>query len=216
MKNLNSISCRPSFYTFVALLLTLFLAACATTTAPTTAITATTTPSEATTAAPSASQAPTLSWLRRESIDYEKDNPGFGKSDRYASTAGWVDVFTYDLRRNTSQTSWQSGVKDPQFSAHFESTIDEVREIAKRGTYTNLKINETKDITISGQAFRTVSFTFERNGRLLHSATYLTATNGQLLKYRISIYEASKLDIQAVAQTFIEENLRTNPGAKNA
>jgi hypothetical protein len=215
MKNLSSLSFRPSFYTFFALLLTLFLAACASTTT-TTATTVTTTPAEATTAAPPTNQAPALSWLRRESIDYEKDNPGFGKSDRYDSTAGWVDVFTYDLRRNTSQSAWQSGIKDPQFSAHFESTIDEVRTLAKRGTYANLKINETKDITISGQAFRTVSFTFERNGRLLHSATYLTATNGQLLKYRVSIYEASKLDIQAVALTFIEENLRANPGAKKA
>lgn len=41
------------------------------------------------------------------------------------------------------------------------------------------------------------------------SAIYLTARNGYLLKYRVSIYAADSLDIVDVAESFIEENLRS-------
>ena len=68
---------------------------------------------------------------------------------------------------------------------------------------------------VAGQAFRTVTFRYTRNEKPMHSMTYLTARNGQLLKYRVSIYAASGLDVASVAKEFVEENMQRNPGASD-
>lgn len=146
-----------------------------------------------------------LSWQHIGSTSYESQIPGLGTSQRYTSPAGWIDVYVYGLRRN----DWKSGVTDPQFAAHFESTVAEVRLYAQRGLYTNLQVDAVRDVAVSGSLFRTISFRFSRDSKPMISTTYLTAQNGQLLKYRVSIYATSGLDVSAVAQSFIEENLRS-------
>jgi hypothetical protein len=154
-------------------------------------------------------QAPEVAWQQAGSISYESQFPGMGSSRRFTSDAGWIDVYTYGLGRN----NWQSGLMDPQFDASFESTIKEVRVAQERGVYTDLQVGTPQNTSIAGQPFRTVSFRFTLNKKPMHSVTYMSARNGQLLKYRVSIFATSGLDVDALARRFIEENLRTDPGA---
>lgn len=152
---------------------------------------------------------PSLVWRQEGTTSYESRSPGLGISHRYVSASGWIDVYVYSLRRS----NWAPGVGDAQFSAHFQSTIDEVRAFERRGAYAGVTVSAARDVTIAGQRFRTVNFRYAREGKPLLSATYLTARNGRLLKYRVSIEAASGLDVDTVAQQFIEENLRNDPSA---
>ena len=134
---------------------------------------------------------------------------GLGSSQRYASPVGWIDVYVYDLNRQ-----WATGTGDPAFAAHFESTVEEVRVYGRRGSYTDLQVDPLRDTVVAGQPFRTARFRYLRDGRAMHSITYLTARNGQLLKYRISIYADSGLDLEPLARHFVTENLRADPTAQ--
>jgi len=148
---------------------------------------------------------PSLTWQHVGSKSYESQFPGLGTSQRYESPAGYIDVYVYSLGRN----DWKPGVSDSQFAGHFESTVTEVRTLAQRGLYTNLQMDAIRDLVVAGNTFRTIHFYFSANGKPMNSATYLTVHNGQLLKYRVSIYAASGLDVTAVAQSFIKENLHS-------
>jgi hypothetical protein len=152
---------------------------------------------------PSASPLPT--WRYAGSTSYEERVPGLGVSHRYASEAGWIDVYVYGLGRE----DWATGIDDPQFSAHFDGTVEEVRYHARQGTYVGLDVGETRDVVISGHVFRAVRFRFSRDGAPMVSATYLTGWQNQLLKYRISLHAGGGVDIDAVAQSFIVENLQS-------
>lgn len=153
-----------------------------------------------------------LEWRQVGGItSYEQRFPGLGTSQRYESSAGWIDVYIYGLGRN----DWTAGISDPQFAAHFESTVAEVRLYTQRGMYTNLQIGTFRDVPISGSVFRTIRFHFFRGGKPIASTTYLTAIGGQLLKYRVSIYATSGLDVDTVARSFIEENLRSGPSIRS-
>lgn len=163
------------------------------------------------TAEPSTTPAPApaaTGWRYRGSTSFEKDSPGLGVSHRYDSSAGGVDVYVYGLRRN----NWAAGVADVQFKAHFEGTITEVQALARRGDYTQLEIGATQDLAIGGRIFRSVSFRFLRGSRPVQSFTFLTAMNGQLVKYRLSFYLPAAVDPALQARQFVEQNLRTGPG----
>lgn len=155
---------------------------------------------------------PSLVWRHEGGTSYEARSPGLGISNRYVSTSGWADVYVYNLRT----PNWETGVNDPRFAAHFNSTIEEIRLFGQRGVYSGVKIGRTQDVSIVGQRFRMVNFQYARDGKPLHSTTYLTARNGQLLKYRISIFSESGSAMDAVARQFIEESLRDDPSAIKA
>jgi hypothetical protein len=150
---------------------------------------------------------PAIAWRRGETRNYEPQSPGLGVSQRYSAAVGWIDVYVYDMRRK----DWKEGTDDPQFAAHFGSTIDEVRYFAEQGRYTDLKIGPEQDAEVAGQRFRSVSFAYARGGQALRSTTYLTVRNGSLLKYRVSIFAATGLDVDTVARQFVESNLRGDP-----
>jgi hypothetical protein len=146
---------------------------------------------------------PPITWKYVNSTSYEANSPGLGTSERYTSEIGWVDVYSYDMKR----PNWTSGVTDLQFSAHFNETIASVRQLEKMGRYKNVVIIGPKDVNISNLTFRTVSFTYEMDGKPTNSVTYLTAKSGKLLKYRISMFVTNQLSIESVADAFIRENL---------
>jgi hypothetical protein len=146
-----------------------------------------------------------LAWRHTGSTSFEPQYPGLGTAEHYASAWGVIDVYVYGLGRS----DWAPGVNDPQFASQFEETVDDVRQLAQHGVYGNLHVGATRDVMVSGQIFRSISFRYSINGKPILSATYLTARNGQLLKYRVSIYAVSGLDVEAVAQAFIAENLRS-------
>ena len=157
---------------FIAFIAALFLTACATN------------PAVQTTVQPS-------NWKFESSKSYEPANPGAGTSAKYVSTQGWVDVYSYDWERS----NWITGVSDPQFSSEFNGTIQAVRHFEGVGRYKNVIATEPKDVVIANLLFRSVSFKYETSGKLVNSAIYLTALNGKLLKYRISLFETSKVDL---------------------
>lgn len=152
---------------------------------------------------------PAVTWQHQGSHSYEAERPGLGVSDRYASPIGWADVYVYGLKRN----DWRTGVDDPQFGAHFNMTVDEVKHYGRVGAYAELQIGEPRDVSVGGQVFRTISFRFVRDGRAMASTTYLTGRGGKLLKYRISIDANAPEALDSTARMFIEEHLRsTEPG----
>lgn len=144
-------------------------------------------------------------WQYAGSMNYEPRNPGLGVSHKYLSSAGWIDVYIYSDRR----CCWAAGISDPEFSVHFESIVEVVRLYAMHDIYHNLKIGTVQDVSISSQVFRTVIFEYTLDSQPLISSIYLTARNGQLLKYRVSLYATGSLDIEAVARSFIERDLAT-------
>ena len=149
-----------------------------------------------------------IGWRYLGGHSFEKETPGLGVSHRYDSSAGWVDVYVYGLRRN----NWASGVADVQFKAHFDGTISEVQALARRGDYTQLDVGVVQDSVVGGRNFRSISFRFLRGGKPVQSFTYLTAMNGQLVKYRLSFYLPAAADPALQARQFVEQNLRTGPG----
>jgi hypothetical protein len=159
-------------------------------------------------ASPGTPAAPAVRWQFIRSRSYEAQSPGLGVSHRHESAIGWADVYVYDLQRR----NWAPGVDDAQFDAHFRSTIDEVRGQAARGTYAELKIGPVTDVRIAGQMFRTVSFQFTRAGKPHESLTFLTASKGQLLKYRMTFGAPVPGNVEAIAREFVESTLRNGPG----
>lgn len=152
-----------------------------------------------------------IAWQKGPTRNYEPQSPGLGVSQRYNAAVGWIDIYLYDLRRK----DWKEGTDDPQFAAHFESTVNEVRYFAEQGHYSNLNIGPMQDVEVSGQRFRTVSFEYAQRGQALRSTTYLTVRDGQLLKYRVSVFAATGLEADAVARQFVESNLHSNPAANS-
>ena len=184
----------------------MLLSACANTAAPPAPAVSPSPPSS--TASPGRPAAPAVRWQFIRSRSYEAQSPGLGVSHRHESAIGWADVYVYGLQRR----NWAPGVDDPQFDAHFRSTIDEVRGQAARGTYADLKIGPVTDVRIAGQMFRTVSFQFLRAGKPHESLTFLTASKGQLLKYRMTFGAPVPGNVEAIAREFVEITLRTGPG----
>lgn len=160
-------------------------------------------------AAPSGAAHPTAQtdWQFVSMHSFEKEHPGMGVSRRYRAPGGWLDVYEYGLRR----TDWQPGISDPQFDAHFESTVEEVRHYGRAGLYAHLQIGPWRDVQVASQTYRAISFSFLREGRPMRSVTYLTGRNGVLLKYRLSVESASGIDPDATVRQFIAQPLPPTP-----
>ncbi len=150
-----------------------------------------------------------VQWRYTGTRSYEALNAGLGRSHRFESSIGWVDVYVYDMKR----TDWRPGVDDAQFDEHFKSTLAEVQRAAAQGVYASAKIGTTRDVRIDGLAFRSISFRLAnaRDGKVYDSFTYLTARGGRLLKYRMSFNAPAPANVDAVAREFIERSLRTGP-----
>jgi hypothetical protein len=153
-----------------------------------------------------------IAWQLAGAHDFEPNRPGLGRRQRYESAVGWVDVYHYGLGR----TNWATGVADPAFDAHFRSTINEVRQLAQWGQYTDLRIGPTRDTRIGGLDFRTVSYQFSSQGRSLESRTFMTGLQGQLLKYRMNFPSPVEGDVDEIARDFIDKDLRNATGAIDA
>ncbi|MEJ8857137.1 hypothetical protein WKW79_21345 [Variovorax robiniae] len=153
-----------------------------------------------------------VTWQLAGAHDFEANRPGLGSRQRYESVVGWVDVYHYGLGRS----NWATGVADPAFDAHFRSTINEVRQLAQSGQYTDLKIGPTRDTRIGGLDFRTVSYQFRSQGRPLESRTFMTGLQGRLLKYRMNFPSPVEGDVDDIARDFIDKDLRHAPGAIDA
>jgi len=187
-----------------ALLLCAFLGACATApgTPPGTAGNAVA--EEAPVARPTGVQ-----WRYIDSRSYEAANPGLGRSHRFESSVGWIDVYVYDMKR----TDWRTGVDDPKFDEQFRNTIAEVQRATALGFYTSAKPGPTRDVRIEGLTFRSISFRLvnARDKKTYDSFAYLTARGGRLLKYRMSFNGPAPANAEAIAREFIERNVRTGP-----
>lgn len=146
-------------------------------------------------------------WHFQGRTSYEERAPGLGHSRKFAGAAGVIDVYVYDLQR----PGWRDGVSDPAFSDHFLTTIEEVRHMARRGDYVDLEVGPVRDVDVAGHRFRVVDYRFARQGRRVESLTFLTATNGKLLKYRMSFFAPTGFDIEAHARRFIEDDLKGLP-----
>jgi hypothetical protein len=144
-----------------------------------------------------------VTWQLTGTRNYETRSPGLGSSERYDSTVGWVDAYRYGMGR----TDWATGVADPAFDAHFRGTIEDVRLLAQRGQYTDLRVGPPRDVRIGGLDFRTVTFQLRLRGQLHESRTYLTGLNGQLLKYRMSFPLPATGNLDDIARDFIERHL---------
>ena len=161
-------------------------------------------------APPDAKVATPWAYLGRR--DYETQNPGLGYSERFQSGLGWIDVYVYDMRRS----DWLTGTADTGFAAHFDTTVNEVRHFARQGVYAQLQVGETRDLKLAGQDFRMVSFQYQRDGKSMASVTYLTASRGRLVKYRMSLFAPLQVPIEVSAREFIETDFARRIGSRLA
>ena len=143
------------------------------------------------------------SWALSGSRSYEESFPGLGTSQTYRSSDGFVTVYSYGRKRS----DWLAGINDPQFAKEFSDALAEVRQAEAGGQYSNLVVGPTRDVTIGGQQFRTAVFGFTLKGQPSDSAVYLTAKDGQLLKYRITARANSQPAIAQLAEQFIAGDL---------
>lgn len=161
---------------------------------------------------PAPPQAMSVQWQFAGYTTYEERYPGLGSSKKYRSSVGWVDVYSYGLRRG----NWAAGVADPAFAAHFQSTVDEMRELVQGGDYADLEVGPVRDVEIAGRTFRTVTYKLLSKGVRVESMTFLTAHNGKLLKYRMSFFTPVPDNLDDIARRFIEENLRAQASRRTA
>lgn len=146
---------------------------------------------------------PAPRWELVGSRSFEPEHPGLGTSRTFRSDAGVVTAYVYDLRR-----TWSADLDDPAFVRHFDSTIEEIRHFERRGDYANVEVGPVSDVAIGGATFRTVAIRLERAGRPHESRTFLAVIAGKLVKYRMTFTLPTAMDVDAIAQRFIEENLR--------
>ena len=139
-------------------------------------------------------------WEFSNAKDYESDYPGLGYGESYRSANGVASVYVY-----TMQHAWADGITDAKLLEELESTIKEVRAAERLGRYQELRVGESKVVTINGQEFLRIFMTYKFDGDPFFSPTYLTGRKGHLVKYRISLRlpEAAAVD---EAEKFIEED----------
>lgn len=173
--------------TFTLLIVTLLLNACATTTN-----------------IPQQSEKNTeYTWKYLGSKNYELQSPGLGRSKRYITTFGWADVYEYNL----GVKNWQDGVSDPLFSKHFQNVIREIYLVERTGVYQNVKLNHVGDEVINGVTFRHAVLHYKYQESNVESHVYMSAVQGQLVKFRITVKLPFKLEEKESVARFIKERL---------
>jgi len=153
----------------------------------------------------SAGPAPIV-WTFAGSRSYD-ESQGLGNSQHFSSSFGVIDVYSYGLKR----TDWINGTSDPQFAKEFAATLEGLSQLAAQGLLSDLKPGPTRDVTVAGQPFRAATFNFTLKGRPRDSAVYLTARDGQLLKYRITVLGDSSPGVIKLAEGFIARDLSSRP-----
>jgi len=143
------------------------------------------------------------SWDYLGAHNYETQYPGLGVSHRFQSDIGWVDVYIYGLNRS----DWADGVRDPQFSQHFDSALREIRMAERAGRYQDLKLGKVEDVEIGGKTYRHVAMRLLTKGKPIESHLYLTADNGELLKFRMSFFAPVPSNLDAVIRAFVERHV---------
>ncbi len=145
-----------------------------------------------------------LEWRAGDVMDYESRAPGLGKSYRYDSVIGWIDVYLYTLNRS----DWGNGVTAKNFADHFDSTIAEVRAAERQGIYQGVVMVSLGDEEIAGQTFRHAKLSFMIRDKRIESHIFLTAVNGSLLKFRMSFFEPFPTNLQGEIDSFVLDILR--------
>lgn len=152
-------------------------------------------------------QSDDLLWRPNGSTNFEATHPGLGKAFEYRNKLGVITVYTYNLQKN-----WNPGTTDPDFNDAFNMNMRDIYTMQERGYYKDVKVGNVSDITLNNLNFRKINFDFTTDGARKKSTTYLTAVNGHLLKYRITIYKNSRKNINDVAKDFIESHSHENIG----
>lgn len=146
-----------------------------------------------------------LEWVYKGSTNYEAQMVGGGVGRRYESEAGWIDVYLYSAGRD----NWLEGTSDPGFMERFNDTAAGILQAARQGHYKNVSFEKPSDVVLAGHKFRRLVARFEFREEAVESHTFLTALDGQLLKYRMSFPQPTPPDLPAIITDFIEKSVRT-------
>jgi len=95
----------------------------------------------ATTAASVVPDPAAAEWKHLGGTDYEKTNPGLGRSDRYSSDFAWADVYVYGYGIN----DWKEGLRDERLPQHFQQVIGDVYAAEKQGVYRGVRLLSEAD-----------------------------------------------------------------------
>lgn len=138
--------------------------------------------------------------------DYRDRNPGLGQSWRFESEYGWADEFAYDMN-----SDWKDGIT-PQLKDHVKKYILKDFESTKQqGAYKSFKIVSTDDETIGGVKFVRMKLEIVHDdGKKIESYMYLTAINGELLKFRISLYTPVTAKAKKAMAEFLKVRVAAN------
>lgn len=154
-------------------------------------------------ATPPAAPATRVEWAYKGESDYEARHPGGGTSKRYESNIGWIDVYWFSAGRD----NWLEGTSDPGLKPILDGAAHEILQAQDQGHYRNVGFGQPQDVTIAGRRFRHFPVRYEFRGKAVNSHTFLTAMNGQLLKYRMSFNEPIPASLDRLIETFIGQTL---------
>ena len=154
-------------------------------------------------------QSPFFIWLLVRKESSEETSPGLGEMHRYTTQSGWADVFIYDA----GNKNWSEGIADTRFSNHFNSVLAEVRLYEAQGAYRHVKMLESGDLDIEDQRFRYQVMEYLYGDEPVDSVVLLTVRNGELLKYRLTLYRKFEQNIGRVVGSFVRMTLRQSTPA---
>lgn len=140
-----------------------------------------------------------IEWTNAGLKDFEKDQPGFGYSQTYQSSVGWITKYSF----TGGYRNWQDGLHDPRLQQFLDEAVRAVKIKAEEGSYLDLEVSPVKTQHIAGTPYHHVDFRYTTNGMLTQSSLYLTVKDGMLLKYRISYQSELPSSRDEVSANFI-------------
>lgn len=141
-----------------------------------------------------------------DSKDYRDRNPGFGQSWRFKSEYGWADEFVYNMG-----AAWEDGIT-AQLDGHVKGAIIKDFEYTEQqGSYRSFKILSTDEESVGGIKFVRMKLDIVHDdGKRIESYMYITAMNGELLKFRISLYTPVEAKAKKAMKDFLKARVAAN------
>lgn len=138
-----------------------------------------------------------IGFLHRQSVvQLEEKSPGLGAALSYRDTTSKLDIFTYDLKAPLIPT----GIDSTIVKNSFTEGISNIQKADTNGIYSNLKITSTDTITIAAQEFLHAQFSYGENLLQKDAHLFISGVNGQILKFRVTLTNPSKFNIERAIQ----------------
>jgi len=133
-------------------------------------------------------------------MKYESSELGY--SMRYEKDGYIADIYIY-----SNGKKWKDGIGDENLNTEFENVLKAL-ESGKVQTYSNVKLLGKKRVKINGLNFMSAQYSLTRSSRDVISYVYITAINGKLLKFRITVDASKAAEAEKQNEAFISNFIK--------